>query len=153
MFQIKHKPTGLFYCPSRTVNNKDKSARVKSNLSVKGKVYRTSPSLGWIGGRIYTHLHTGNQNQYIDAPWTDWEIIENGKTPKRPEGVSDDEYAIQIGCTVVLNHVLMSGNDTMTVSIRPHQEEAAQKLLAEAFRLGLKATDDARKDFQLSGAL
>lgn len=45
-FRLKDKTTGLYYCPSRTIQVKHESgqmSRVKSNLSKKGKIYFTDP--------------------------------------------------------------------------------------------------------------
>jgi hypothetical protein len=44
-FRIKHKATGLYYCPARPikVQHEELSGYVVSNLSKKGKVYFTDP--------------------------------------------------------------------------------------------------------------
>jgi hypothetical protein len=46
-YRLKDKVTGLYYCPSRSVQVKDKktgySNYVKSNLSKKGKIYWSDP--------------------------------------------------------------------------------------------------------------
>jgi hypothetical protein len=42
VYKIKHKPTGLFFTPSKGYGN----------LSVKGKVYESRPSMKWIGNSI-----------------------------------------------------------------------------------------------------
>jgi hypothetical protein len=41
-YKIKHKPTGLYFKPSRG----------KSNLSTKGKLYSMQPNITWIGTNI-----------------------------------------------------------------------------------------------------
>ncbi|MDD5649007.1 MAG: hypothetical protein PHF86_01075 [Candidatus Nanoarchaeia archaeon] len=43
VYKIKHKPTGLFFVPSRGGNG---------NLSTGGKIYSKFPSLNWIGDSI-----------------------------------------------------------------------------------------------------
>jgi hypothetical protein len=62
LYKIKHIRTGLYYCPTRVVQSMDKIAgtsyldklprkrRVKSNLSKKGKIYQTVPSVSWYKG-------------------------------------------------------------------------------------------------------
>lgn len=51
VYRLKHVPSGMYYVPSRKVAKKDESGRtwyVKSNLSKKGKIYPTKPSLRWV---------------------------------------------------------------------------------------------------------
>jgi len=93
-YRLKHKPTGLYYCPAREVivhiPDKDKKRRchVKSNLSKKGKIYSTKPSITRIGENFYNHLETTKKLQNnLDATYrlrtyvtptfqSDWEIEE-----------------------------------------------------------------------------
>jgi hypothetical protein len=61
-YKLKHIRTGLYYCPSRSVQSKiafvkqgwlDSTPQkhyIKSNLSKKGKVYQTKPSEDWYKG-------------------------------------------------------------------------------------------------------
>ena len=64
MYKILHKPTGLYFCPSREVkatwtrpeDGITFSNYVKSNLSKTGKVYTKRPTLKYIGEGIWTHL-------------------------------------------------------------------------------------------------
>lgn len=86
MYRIKHKPTGLYYIPSREVRAPGwKSGYVKSNLSTMGKAYARRPSIKNIGERIYSHLAIKPPGQesslyqrpktvVIDAPAGDWEV-------------------------------------------------------------------------------
>ena len=79
-YRIKHKPTGLYYCPARSIKCTMSEFFVKSNLSAKGKVYLGKPSLKHIGNCIYTHIfehkndgkHYGSK--YIDCTIDDFEI-------------------------------------------------------------------------------
>jgi hypothetical protein len=64
-YRMKHAPTGLYYCPSRTVRvtvyvSQDRThlAWVKSNLSKRGKVYPVKPTFKWLGKSLYSHLRT-----------------------------------------------------------------------------------------------
>lgn len=88
-YRILHKPTGLFYCPSREIkvsiddeHGNPIERRVKSNLSKTGKAYARKPSLKHIGSTIYTHLVTRtdqlNNRKYCVVPVIDeqWEIQE-----------------------------------------------------------------------------
>jgi hypothetical protein len=84
-YRIKHKETGLYYCPARSVQNLgDKDYKspnyrryVKSNLSKKGKIYhRENPTMNNIPGSYYTHLHKYSTNQILRFDPDDWEIEE-----------------------------------------------------------------------------
>lgn len=44
MWKIRHKPTGLFYCKGQYI----KGSKIKTNLTVTGKLYCQRPSLLWI---------------------------------------------------------------------------------------------------------
>lgn len=65
-YRIKHKPTGLYYCPVREVRikvsriiegvNYKKEFYCKSNLSKKGKVYLKTVTLKWVVGGIMNHF-------------------------------------------------------------------------------------------------
>jgi hypothetical protein len=88
-YRILHKPTGLFYCPSREIKAKildhhgeTRERYVKSNLSKTGKVYLKRPTLKHIGSIIYTHMVT-NESQLdsyktcvIPVAPDHWEIVE-----------------------------------------------------------------------------
>jgi len=56
IYKIKHLETGLYYIPSRRVKvGSDRNTTYsKSNLSKKGKIYSSYPSLAWCE-RIYSH--------------------------------------------------------------------------------------------------
>ena len=65
IYRILHKPTGLYFCPSREVKVQlsDETVAgmvryIKSNLSKKGKAYIKRPSLAYVGSGYYTHLIT-----------------------------------------------------------------------------------------------
>jgi hypothetical protein len=65
VYRILHKPTGLYFCPSREVKVKlsdeivsGSDRYIKSNLSKKGKAYIKRPSLAYVGSGYYTHLIT-----------------------------------------------------------------------------------------------
>jgi hypothetical protein len=89
VYKILHKPTGLFFKPSKG----------SGNLSKKGKIYPMKPSLTWIGPLIkidfWNRLRITKENQimldyfkletpiewhhfqrYVEVPQNDWEIIE-----------------------------------------------------------------------------
>lgn len=92
VYKILHKPTGLFFTPSRG----------NGNLSSGGKLYPKKPRLEWAGDGIRIKLYTwGNKkpnknqkkiidyfelqpekdgsywvDQYFDEPVENWEIIE-----------------------------------------------------------------------------
>lgn len=77
-FRIKHIPTGWYYCPSRKIkstkkNERGYSDRVNSNLSEKGKIYSSYPSLDWMGHSIYNHMNNGRLEHTEES---DWEIEE-----------------------------------------------------------------------------
>lgn len=88
-YRIKHKPTGLYFKPSRG----------ESNLSSKGKIYTSLPSIKWVGYKIririrgdevsklskvkqilinYFNLKVEQKYVWIDTwvkvPLEDWEI-------------------------------------------------------------------------------
>jgi hypothetical protein len=88
-YRILHKPTGLFYCPSREIkvkiqgyDGKITERHVKSNLSKTGKAYVRRPTIKHIGGSIYTHLVTqeaqlSTRNYCLIPVATEhWEIVE-----------------------------------------------------------------------------
>ena len=47
LYRIRHKETGLYFCPSRRIYNKKYKGYVKSNLSKSGKIYHSKPSVAW----------------------------------------------------------------------------------------------------------
>ena len=78
MYRIKHTPSGMYFCPSRSIRAKltDDSPvyaqiprYIKSNLSKDGKIYTKQPSLTQIGTHYYTH------HQVISARDLDHGII------------------------------------------------------------------------------
>lgn len=95
-YRLKHKPTGLYYIPSRDVKVKTPDGFVdfvKSNLSKKGKIYfstgkgKGGPTANW---RDHYYDHTrlvksddhrwGNSYHYVPTLDTyrdeDWELEE-----------------------------------------------------------------------------
>ena len=90
VYKLLHKPTGLFYTPSRGYGN----------LSTSGKIYGRKPSLNQISGvRIIIRVSSDSkltkknqalvdhfkitleknryyQSQYFSVPDSDWEIVE-----------------------------------------------------------------------------
>lgn len=68
-YKIRHKPTGLFFKPSRH--------RSKTNLSKKGKIYERKPSMGWLGF-TYHHPAPGTRDGYESRRVEpgEWEIVE-----------------------------------------------------------------------------
>ncbi len=64
VYRIRHKPTGMYFCPSREIKVKlegDSTWRangryIKSNLSKTGKAYVRRPTIKQIGGYYYTHV-------------------------------------------------------------------------------------------------
>lgn len=47
VYKIKHKPTGLFFTPSKGYGN----------LSVNGKIYDRVPNMNWVGSGVRIVLH------------------------------------------------------------------------------------------------
>mgnify|MGYP000887866550 CR=1 FL=1 len=89
LYKLKHKPTGLFYCPSRPmkVQVNGSTHYVKTNLSAKGRVYQVKSSLSWCSP-YYDHLdvareiEAGRLSGYIRGSQRplpcnedDWEIV------------------------------------------------------------------------------
>jgi len=89
LYKLRHKPSGLFYCPSgtRKITVNGERYTVKSNLSAKGKVYQIVPSLSWCSP-YYDHLvvareiEAGRMNGYIGSSQRpipcerdDWEVV------------------------------------------------------------------------------
>jgi len=83
-YRLKHIPSGLYFCPSRTIQMmiNGKKYYPKSNLGKKGKVYTNKPSLQWVEHGFYNHLnftpeewyHSGSKlSSYVN---TDWRIEE-----------------------------------------------------------------------------
>lgn len=87
IYKIRHKPTGLYFTPSRG----------SGNLSFKGKIYASKPNLEWttlIRIKIYSNKNnpskrnhmiisffkldwnSGNIDKYVKTNKEDWEIIE-----------------------------------------------------------------------------
>ncbi|MFW5794838.1 MAG: hypothetical protein ACOCV1_05085 [Bacillota bacterium] len=61
VWRIKHKPTGLYWCPVRWIlsDKTDKYGKkhyVKSNLSLKGKMYFKQPTIDMLGKYYKSHL-------------------------------------------------------------------------------------------------
>lgn len=86
-YRLRHKPSGLYFCPSRqvvvTIVRDGKRVRgwVKSNLSKTGKVYPMKPSWAWIGQGYYSHLEDNDTGRISPFPLpfigSEWEIEEN----------------------------------------------------------------------------
>jgi hypothetical protein len=94
MYKILHKPTGLYFCPTREVKAKwtrpedgrTFSNYVKSNLSKTGKVYTKRPTLKYIREGAWTHLSPQPNIYDVAYPWlqagmipffeSEWEIVE-----------------------------------------------------------------------------
>lgn len=93
--RIYHKPSGLYYCPSRYIlaikpdgTKFSYQVYVKSNLSSKGKIYSHKPSLKHIGEIIYSHIlpsltpiedlkeYSYSRPYSIKSSEEDWEIQE-----------------------------------------------------------------------------
>lgn len=103
-YRIKHKPSGLYFCPSRRLMGKftyptdekdlfgqiiDKfkpnQSYIKSNLSSKGKIYTSRPSLRYLGKIVNTHVNPKGI-EVVKESWSnsyrfkvipeDWEIEE-----------------------------------------------------------------------------
>ena len=93
MYKLLHKPTGLYFCPSREVkghwtnpdDGREFSNYVKSNLSKTGKIYNKRPSFKYIGVTFWNHLEAYPSSQAV-YPWlvsrlftfreSEWEIVE-----------------------------------------------------------------------------
>lgn len=78
-YRIKHKPTGLFFVPSRSVKSQlgDSRRNVKSNLSKKGKIYHHKPQLTLAIGShipIFGKYLTESNNTFRTKE-SDWEIV------------------------------------------------------------------------------
>ena len=94
MYKLLHKPTGLYFCPSREVkghwtrpdDGREFSNYVKSNLSKTGKVYHNRPSFKYIGNGFHSHLNVMPDVKTAVYPWlhsvicpfieNEWEIVE-----------------------------------------------------------------------------
>ena len=76
-FRLLHKPTGLYFCPVRKIQNLS-GQYVKSQLSKIGKIYYFAPTniLRYIleTGHIYTHLHNFDGDVTMTITSNDWEI-------------------------------------------------------------------------------
>lgn len=71
-YKLLHKPSGLFYTPSRTINVKlvnGDVARTKSNLAEKGKVYTIKPT-GVLSNMGSFFNHTLLQTRFYPKPKT-----------------------------------------------------------------------------------
>lgn len=70
MYRMKHKPSGMYFCPSRELKVRDGEnwGYVKSNLSKDGKIYPRNPSFGYIGKTFYDHSQITWSN-------TGWKIL------------------------------------------------------------------------------
>lgn len=68
-YKMRHKPTGLFYKPSKY--------HAKWNLSEKGKVYQTKPTVAWLGDVYYHPRKTTKGTEYETRKVykNDWEIV------------------------------------------------------------------------------
>ena len=84
VYKIRHKETGLFFCPSRKIKAAN-GRYVKSNLSKTGKIYHNMPSLAWCQHyRSHFHIQPYKESTHYyksrifhcqDDPTKDWEII------------------------------------------------------------------------------
>jgi hypothetical protein len=83
-YRLKHIPTGLYYRPSAEVKLTigGKYAYVKTNLSQKGKIYTSKPSLGWIDHGFYNHVQRMNDKMI--------ELLADGKVSF--DGRSDKHF-------------------------------------------------------------
>lgn len=78
-YKLLHKPTGLFFRPSKYLD--------KRNLAVKGKVYHSKPSIKWLGG-IYHHPL---DLEHLDRrKWEIREVIESDWEVKKYEVEDED---------------------------------------------------------------
>ena len=98
IYRFFHKPTGLYYCNTRqkAVSKGTDSGRVKTNLSVEGKVYTKKPSMSFLRAgyslqkdeyAIYSHLNVDwiynqywlrhdAQSRFTTGHISDWELKE-----------------------------------------------------------------------------
>lgn len=87
VYKILHKPTNLFFTPSKE----------SGNFSKTGKIYEKKPSLGWLDETMRVKLYIRNKpnevqkklieyfnldlgqkyfiDKYVRVPLSDWEII------------------------------------------------------------------------------
>ena len=88
-YRLKHKPTGMYYQPSRKIRDRASRHYLKTNLSLKGKIYHDYPSPGYVAGGFVSHLpHHVDRSRYernssvspenIWQPFvpSDWEVQE-----------------------------------------------------------------------------
>jgi hypothetical protein len=80
IYRLKHIPTGLYFCPTKTKFIKDNrigqiSAKrmVKTNLDPVGKVYTRKPTSLWLDCSIWNHLEP---NGLRTTDPNDWEVEE-----------------------------------------------------------------------------
>lgn len=85
IYRIKHKLTGLFFTPVRQIKCKIEGVDkyVKSNLSIKGKIYLDKkPKLSNLTKILNTHVYFNGVYKskcngfYFDFNENDWEIEE-----------------------------------------------------------------------------
>lgn len=81
VYRILHKPTGMYFCPSREIQVKlsdipsyygGDGLYVKSNLSKTGKTYLKRPSIKQIGKSYYTHLFSSAKDM---APGCHYRVL------------------------------------------------------------------------------
>lgn len=92
-WRLKHIPSGMYYCPSRSVLSTsvvDKEGKpsklrywVKSNLSKKGKAYLSKPTLKWLQHGFYdprvcivAHRYMTNRHNVAPLVESDWLLEE-----------------------------------------------------------------------------
>lgn len=77
VYRIRHKPTGMYFCPSREIKIKlegDSIWRangryIKSNLSKDGKAYVRRPTVKQIGSYYYTHVGEYRMLRVVPEEW------------------------------------------------------------------------------------
>jgi hypothetical protein len=68
MYRLKHIPSGQYFKPSRYGS--------RSNLSTKGKIYHTKPSLNWVSSIC---IYIDNVKTIVKTNPEDWIIEEIGQ--------------------------------------------------------------------------
>lgn len=149
-YRILHKPSGLYYTPSRRVKN-IAGKHCKSNLSKFGKIYRQYPSIGWTGFQIYTHLHKEDTDVFIEAGMRDWEVVKDGQ-PTKAAPTKLEDYVEQAIRKAIENGFQQKCGQRWS-GIDPMIRTDLLNGFCEIYTVARAAEELARADFELGGAL
>jgi len=116
MWRIRHKPTGLYYCPCYQIHVRGAGSKTKTNLSVEGKRYVSKPTLKKMGDEIYTHI-VGMGGPNGECVWyntcpiveTDWEIVDDTDTLSPAEQEAAEYRAVLNRISAMIPRDMLSG--------------------------------------------